>query len=493
MNDELKFQKAAQYAVLFLLGTIPFLFGAVHPIVTGVYTSFIILTLGGWLLLNSGRLNSRLISAGHILLFLFIFWIILSILPIPMSWLSLLSPARASFLQTANQLAETDIHYASSGYNSNSVILTASFLIALYLYALSLTILLKADRSFLEKLLLTCIGVGILEAVYGLLQATNSHLGVLWLSDIRQFKGMARGTIIYKNQYAALLNMIWPLAVGAALLRFKAVPQKKSTSLKKNNSKRRRTKKRSATDYIVNRRLRGFQFLFFASIIMLAVLFSQSRGGIISMVLILSMLLVALPASPKNKLLLSGFFVLFTISYGSIIGFTSVLERFMLIQQGGEIRLNIWLSSLPMLRDHLLVGTGIGSYILLSSVYLKQFPENITFDRAHNDYLEFAIELGLPLALFFFCTLSVLLFLQIKKLWPYTRKKLYRLPSPTVISLVSITAIIGFIIHGTVDFGWRLPANLLYFTTLFILLQYGSQFSSHGAKQHIISKSSGEN
>ncbi|RWX52541.1 O-Antigen ligase [Candidatus Electrothrix marina] len=211
------------------------------------------------------------------------------------------------------------------------------------------------------------------------------------------------------------------------------------------------------------------------------------------MVLILSMLLVALPASPKNKLLLSGFFVLFTISYGSIIGFTSVLERFMLIQQGGEIRLNIWLSSLPMLRDHLLVGTGIGSYILLSSVYLKQFPENITFDRAHNDYLEFAIELGLPLALFFFCTLSVLLFLQIKKLWPYTRKKLYRLPSPTVISLVSITAIIGFIIHGTVDFGWRLPANLLYFTTLFILLQYGSQFSSHGAKQHIISKSSGEN
>lgn len=70
---------------------------------------------------------------------------------------------------------------------------------------------------------------------------------------------------------------------------------------------------------------------------MLAVLFSQSRGGIISMVLILSMLLVALPASPKNKLLLSGFFVLFTISYGSIIGFTSVLERFMLIQQGGKI------------------------------------------------------------------------------------------------------------------------------------------------------------
>ncbi|MCI5137094.1 MAG: O-antigen ligase domain-containing protein [Candidatus Electrothrix sp. AR1] len=483
MNSELKFQKAAQYAVLFLLGTIPFLFGAVHPIVIGVYTSFIILILGGWLLLNSRHfLNSRLISAGHILFFLFILWIILSIIPIPMSWLSLLSPARASFLQAANQLAGTDIHYASPGYNSTSVIITASFLIALYFYALSLTILLKADRSFLEKLLLTCIGVGILEAVYGLLQATNSHLGVLWLSDIRQFKGMARGTIIYKNQYAALLNMIWPLAVGVALLRFKAVPQKKSASLKKNNSKRRRTKKRSATDSIVNRRLRGFLLLFFASIIMLAVLFSQSRGGIISMVFILLILLTVLPVSAKNKFLLSGFFVLFSISYGSIIGFTSVFNRFMLIHQGGESRFNIWLSSLPMLRDHLLVGTGIDSYTLLSSIYLKQFPENVTFDRAHNDYLEFAIELGLPLALFFFCTLSVFLFLQIKKIWSYTKKKLYKLPSPTVISLVSITAIIGFIIHGTVDFGWRLPANLLYFATLFILLQHGAHFSLHVTK-----------
>ncbi|MCI5189274.1 MAG: hypothetical protein D3905_05645, partial [Candidatus Electrothrix sp. AS4_5] len=42
------------------------------------------------------------------------------------------------------------------------------------------------------------------------------------------------------------------------------------------------------------------------------------------------------------------------------------------------------LSSLPMLRDHLFVGTGIGAYIFLSPIYLKQFPENIAFDRAHK-------------------------------------------------------------------------------------------------------------
>jgi O-antigen ligase len=479
VNKELKFQKTAQYSVLFLLGTIPLLFGAVHPVVTGVYTSFILLTSGGWLLLNSRQLAGyRLFSIAYILLFLFICWIVISVLPLPLDWIAWLSPARAFYLQTANRLAGTDIHSASLGYNTTEAISTAAFLLALFLYGANLKILLKTDRTFLKKLVYVCVGVGLAESVYGILQAVNPELGVLWLSNITQFKGMARGTIIYKNQYAAFLNMIWPLAVGIALLHFKSIPRKKHAPSKKIRSGRRNHKrKKSASEYMTNRRLRGFLFILLASGIMLAVLFSQSRGGIISMSIILSILVVALPLALKNKLLLVGFFLVFTASYGSIIGFTSLFDRFMLIQQGGETRFNIWLSSLPMLQDHKLVGTGIGSYVLLSSVYLKQFPENITFDRAHNDYLEFAIEFGLPLAFFFLGALLIVLFLQIKKIWPYTKKKLTGLPSPAVISLVSAAAIIGFLVHGTVDFGWRLPANLQYVTTLFVLLRHGVPIS----------------
>ncbi|MCW5213359.1 O-antigen ligase family protein [Desulfobulbus sp. TB] len=467
MNNNLKLQKTAQYCVLFLLGTIPFIFGAVHPITTGVYTSIILLVLGGWLLINVGRhINLRLFSAGHVLLLFFIFSIILSRLLLPKEWIVMLSPVRSSFLEAAHQLASIDIQYASLGYNSNATILTASFLFALFCYAATLKILLRSDRSFLRKILFICLAVGLFEAVYGLIQATNPHLGVLWLSDIKQFRGMARGTIIYKNQYAALMNMIWPLTVGLALLQFRTAPP--------NRDSKDSCKKKIRVDDTANRRLKGFFFLFLSSITMLAVLFSQSRGGILSMIFILFILLIFLPVNLKNKFLLSAFFIFFAISYGSIIGFTSIFDRFMLFQQGGEIRFNIWLSSLPMLRDHLFVGTGIGAYILLSPIYLKQFPENIAFDRVHNDYLEFAIELGLPLALFFLCILFCLLFLQIKKIWPYTKKELHRLASPVLVSLVSSAAIIGFIMHGIVDFGWRLPANLLYFTTLCILLEHGS-------------------
>ncbi len=473
MNNNLRLQKPAQYIVLFLLATIPCIFGAVHPITTGVYTVIILLVLGGWLLLNAGRSRDlRFFSFGHILLLFFIFSIVLSLIPLPLQWLAALSPARNSFLEAANQLAGINIQYAPFGYNSTSGILTVSFLLALSFYAATLKILLRSDPSFLKKILFTCLSIGAIEAVYGLLQTMNPQLGVLWLSDIKQFKGMARGTIIYKNQYAALLNMIWPLTAGLALLYFKTTPPHKSKPRRKHSS--RSSSKKRNSDHAANRRLQGFFFLFITSLIILAVLFSQSRGGILSMILILSILLISLPISLKNKFSLLGFFIVFAGCYGSIIGFDSIFDRFMLIQQGGQIRFNIWLSSLPMLRDHLLIGTGIGSYVLISAIYLKKFPENITFDRAHNDYLEFAIELGLPLALFFLCALIVLLILQIKKIWPSTKKKLSRLSPPTIIALVASPAIIGFIMHGIVDFGWRLPANLFYVTTLFVLLQHGN-------------------
>ena len=460
----------------------PVLFGAVHPAVTGVYSAFILFFLGGWILLNSKYIaGRRFFSVGNILLVLFLFWIILSLIPVPINWLKIISPARSSYLHAANELADTSIQYASLGYNPHAGILTASFLLALFIYAGAVHLLLNADRSFLKKILYTCVAVGVIEAVYGLIQATHPHLGVLWL-HIRQFKGMARGTIIYKNQYAALLNTIWPLAVGTALLHFKTLPRRKSAvaeataiAAKKESRHRKHRKRKIPADYMASRRLYGLLFLFLASVVMLAVLFSQSRGGIISMTLILSLLLLFLPVNLKNKLFLAGILILATLSYGSIIGFSSLIDRFMLIEKSGNIRINIWLSSLPMLRDHLWAGAGIGSYIMLSAVYLKLFPENLAFDRAHNDYLEFAIELGLPAALFFFFAFLIFLFLYIKKVRPYTKKKLFRIPSAIIISFVSAAALMGFIVHGIVDFGWRLPANLLYVTTLFVLLQHGAR------------------
>ena len=483
-REDIRLLKTAQIAVFFILGTIPLLFGGVHPVVSGAYTLFIFIILGGWLLLNTSFFHYQVLcSAGIILFCLLIIVIILSTVPVPITWLQTLSPARFASIQPANNLGGINIQYASLSHNPDAGILTFTFLIALVIYSLVLNILLKNDRVFLKKILYICSAVGIFEAMYGLVQAANPHIGVLWLNDIRQFQGMARGTIIYKNQYAALLNMIWPLTFGAALLCFKGTtPHRKSShstvsALSALPRPSHRRKKKRPAHSPTKHRLQGYILLFFTSILMLANLFSQSRGGTLSMIFIVFLLVLVIPISYRIKSFFSISLLLFIALYGSLIGFNNIFERFMLIQESSDVRLNIWLSSLPMLRDYIFSGSGIDSYITLSAVYLKHFPENILFDHAHNDYLEFAIELGLPLALFFFTAFIIIFLRTIKKIWPYTKTRFTALPSSVIIALVSAPALAGFLVHGTVDFGWRLPANLFYATTLIVLLRHGAQIT----------------
>jgi len=222
VKNQLKLQKTAQFSILLLTATMPLLFGAAHPIVVGMYTAFMHVVCGGWLLLNSRQLPAQIFNSRWIIfILLFIGWIIFTSIPLPISLLEILSPARASSLQSVNQLAGTEIRWAPLNYYSSAGLMTGLFLFGLLFYSCTLSVLLNADRFFLNKIIYTCIGLGVLEAGYGLLQVFNPHLGVLWVSDVQHGKGAARGTIIYRNQYASLLNMCWPLAIGAALLRFK--------------------------------------------------------------------------------------------------------------------------------------------------------------------------------------------------------------------------------------------------------------------------------
>ena len=448
----------------------PLLFGAVHPIVVGLYTVLMLLICGGWLLLNSKKIPERNFSSiWFFCILFFIGWIIFTTFSLPLNLLEILTPTRASSLQSVNQLTDTDISYAPLNYNSSAGLMTAIFLFALLLYALTLRTLLNADSSFLNKIIYTCIGMGVLQATYGMLQVFNPQLGVLWLQSLSAFKGMARGTIIYKNQYASLLNMCWPLAIGVALLRFKAIG---TSSHKKDGHWRKQ--RHALIEKFSSKGLQGFLFLFTASFIMMAVLFSQSRGGAITMVLVMGFLLLALPLERKSKIWLTGCILLLTTVYGSAVGFTAVFDRFLLIQGSGTARLDIWFASLPMLYDHLITGIGLNSYQVLSSVYLKGFPESFLYDRAHNEYLELTIELGIPIALLFFSTLFIGMLLQLKWLWQQRNKKLFDIRSPQLMALLAYAGIAGFLFHGIADFGWRLPANLLYVVTLTAIVQHGS-------------------
>jgi O-antigen ligase len=207
----------------------------------------------------------------------------------------------------------------------------------------------------------------------------------------------------------------------------------------------------------------------------LAVVFSFSRGGILAMLLLIVFLNLLMPCSRKIKLLLTVLLFVFLGGYGSLLGLDEVFSRFATIDGSGLTRFHIYMSSLPMLWDHWFTGIGFGSFQLLSGVYLKEFPENLLFDRVHNDYLELAIELGLPMALLFFVWLLGGVMVTGKKLVQKSRVIHEEYRTSIIVGCAAFCSLLGFLIHGLVDFGWRLPANALYAVTLVALISYAIQ------------------
>jgi O-antigen ligase len=150
------------------------------------------------------------------------------------------------------------------------------------------------------------------------------------------------------------------------------------------------------------------------STIGLALLFTQSRGGIVALAAIL--VTGALLAGPlRARLIAVG---LTTIALGiSYFTFTGVPEQFQRLTAfsagGGTGRLDLWRVTIEMIRDHPLLGVGHGNFQVVEPLYATR-NINITFIEfvvdtpkvAHNTYLELLTELG-PIGLGAFLVLLV--------------------------------------------------------------------------------------
>ena len=449
--------------LLAVLASIPLLFGARHPLIQGGYSFFLLVCCGGWLMLNSGQLPAGLVNSKTMLIAALLCLILATSFSLPLFSLQILSPVRANFLLKAEKILEvnptTALSYYAPGTRFHAVYLTA-----LLLCFLCATALLRKDYR-LTAALWVIMGVGTIEAVYGLLQAMNPSLGVLWLPSQVGAEGCARGTIIYRNQYAAFLNMCWPmsLALGLTLSRQGNV----------NSGQGKNAKESLALAQQISQGFKKATLPVLASAFMiLAVILSRSRGGIVVMVLIVALLLFLLPSTRRTKGLTGGAFLLFILLYGGMIGLRQVADRFLFFYDSALDRFELWRDSLAILKDHLLTGIGLGSYQFLSPVYLRKVPGNAWYDYAHNEYVELAIELGLPLMLLFLVWICWGLGKHGARIIEVTRQTgaLMDIADKDIVAIGAFCGIVGLLLHGFVDFIWRLPVNSFYAVMLLAML-----------------------
>ncbi len=339
--------------VLFIIGTIPIIFAAVQPWVWSVYSICMIAVflISVW----QGRIRFSLTPGLNVNLTVVIFFSVTLFLslPLPGYILSYLSPVRFQTLTNAQALLSSPPTWQTQSYAPLVALSWWMFLFGLYLFFVTVRSL-CADAKNLKRIVYVMMGVTLIEAVYGLIQALVPTLGVLWVDYVQAYMGDARGTFINRNHFAGFIEMVWPLALGYTLAQG---GWGQGYTLKKILASERLNRQALLALGIV--------------VLLLALLFSRSRAGIAGASMGFLAFFLFVRQVGKGILryiwILLGGIIVMLVFYSATIGIGPIAERFLTIGES-DSRLDFWRDSLPIIRDHPL-GIGFRNYEKVFPVY----------------------------------------------------------------------------------------------------------------------------
>jgi len=300
--------------------------------------------------------------------------------------------------------------------------------------------------------------MGVFEAFYGLFELYNKNPRLLFYKKIHGLDSVT-GTFVNRNHLSGYLEMIIPLAIGLVISRidFFSLGNKKW---------------REKILHIAGRGVSINLIITISIIVMsLAVILSKSRSGVFLLVftLILFMELTILYFGQarhqqkwiKNFLKMTFFLITFISLY---IGIGATIERFTLDKLLQEGRPLYWSNVKTIVRDFPLFGTGLGTFASVYPAYEKASDLNPgKLSHAHNDYLEYSLELGLVGGILLF---GGIIFMVIHSflIWRVRRHPLVK-----GLALGGIISLISILIHSFTDFNLHIPANMLLFSVVLSL------------------------
>ncbi len=377
------------------------------------------------------------------------------IVPFSQGILEWASPVRAQVLELAGALLEMEWVNSAIAYSVSHALARWGFIICLGLF-FWVCVSLGRDRKCYKGMVWVLIGLGVFEASYGLIQALIPQVGILWLPSEYSAYGTARGTLTNRNNFAGLMEMIWPVALGVTLAQGEWEDQKGIKAM-------------LSEGHV------GNQLIFFLMVVMmvLAVIFSQSRAGILGaflgMAVFLGLLRTVSGRFRWGFRIIIGCIIALVFFYGQSMGFDKILDRFLALEAGSHGRMEIWVPTWQMVSDHP-VGIGLGNYELVEPVYVDPGREGVRNYYPHNDYLQLLAEAGwagavvLVFGLFFFVVRAVR---RIRKVGFDVGR--FRL----LVSVGALAGICSMAFHGFFDFNFQIPANEAYFVLLMALVEAG--------------------
>lgn len=432
------------YALLLLLAWVPLPLASNRPWAWGVLNVASYLLLFCTLFTYSSEINSvfRKFKIPIVLFAVFIMCVLAQLLPIPLVVLDFVSPTAGEFY------AKTGVNFAPVSIDSAQT--EISLFKSISYFSLFLCTLFICDSTArIKVLLLTVVALGTFQAMYGALEVL---LGLPYSAVFNlPVKSFATGTFVYKNHFANYLMLCLSLGVGYLV----------STLLKAPEHALSRQRLRSFLETLLHRKALVRVAL---AIMVVGLVMSHSRMGntaffsAMTLVGISSLFLIKKKSKGLTILIISMFIVdMFILS--AWFGLDKVKTRLEQTSFSQESRDEVIRDSIPLLKDFVVTGSGMGSYY---GVFPKYQGKDIQlfYDHAHNDYLQFAIELGvLATAILFFIPL-----LAAKVCYNSIKDRRNTLVKGTAFGC--LMALIGMAIHMSVDFPLQAPANVALFSVI---------------------------
>ncbi len=420
-------------------------------------TAWLVLYKNGHVVLTKPLLRAR---PALIMLAIWLSWIIVQLLPLPVAWLVLIAPHTAQLAQQAAEVTQQPITTATISINTHVTFQKLMLSLSLVLFFV-LTLLLLNTRARVKWILWLVVYSALFQAVFGSLM-TLSGVEYNLFGAKQHYIGVATGTFSNRNHFAGYLEM--SLAIGIGLL---------LSQMRSQVTHNWRQKLRNWVGVILEKKM---QLRLILAVMVIGLVLTHSRMGnsaFFTSLLISSFIWIFLAGRRPKRTTIYLFISLILIDLyivGAWFGIDKVVQRLKETSLATELRDEVDISLIQAIPDYGVTGSGLGTFKTLYPSY-KDSDINVSFFYAHNDYLQFILEGGIAALLL--AAVVIIALLKAYRAMRVRRDPLYR-----GVGFASLMGIVAILIHSTVDFNLQIPANAMMFMLLLAL----AWIASHGNK-----------
>lgn len=459
-----------RWGLLALVVYTPLAFGTVEPwaialLQWGIWSLVLIAGIGA-ALGGRGSHERRPVRTGlEVPLLLFVLFCLAGTVPLPLAWVRAISPGVASMYEVSDVPRATGLTLPPAATAPESLLrpdlpdrrpLSANPAVTrerlLMLVSLAALFLLAAHWSAAPGrarfLLLGVAITGFLVSLFGLVQYLTWNGMIYWYRRVPSTS--AFGPFVNHNHFAGYVGMIIPIAVCFAF-----------------SVAERRRERPGGDDLWFDRWGRAGLALYGAIVLVVALFFSLSRGGLLASAASGLVLFTLVARRLGSRLMVWSTAALLVIVVVALIGWIGadvVSSQVVSVGSMGseasfQSRIAIWSTMLRNLSPFLWAGSGFGTF---EESFARFTPAGSTrrWDRAHNDYLQLLWETGLVGVTIF---LSGAAYFCRRYWWPALRA---RGDSDSLLRIGLAVSLMAIALHSIVDFNLQIGSNGFLFALL---------------------------